>query len=466
MLRILRNLLFILVIFQSCREEESFFTGSVTLQPSIDTIFFDTVFTDFSPGVPLSVNKQFTIVNPLNQSVKTNISVGGGKESPFRINVDGRVGPEVTDVEILPGDSIYVFVEVSVDPINNGPDYLPLIVRDSIVMSTNGNRQNVQLRAWGQDAHYYLNDTICDMVLDDKLKPYVVHGYLYVPENCVLTIKPGVRFYFAPRSWLYVEGTLKIEGTNAEPVWFEGDRLQPDFEEEAGQWGGIWFDYLSNNNTITHARIKNGTVGIYCDSSASIGSVPNVIVQNTMVRNMSYDGLSGKSCYIRAINSVFDNCGRYSFLGLWGGKYELYHNDFITYGYYFGRKDPTFVLNNIETNEFGQVLRTFNISADVKNCIIDGNLKEEVGFGIDQNKVGSFTFDFNLCKTQQKLDQNNLKNVLINSGDVIFVNYRKYDYHLDPASPAINIGALIGINTDLEGTTRDSKPDAGAFEFH
>lgn len=446
----------------ACRDDDQIFTdSSAKLTLRADTMFFDTVFTSPKPGMPMSVNKQFTIVNPHKQTIRTSVRLGLNRASYFRINVDGDKGPEVNDLEILPGDSAFVFVELSIDP-NQDPQSRPLIIEDSIEFITNGNRQYVQLRAWGQDAHYLLRDTLCDVTLSDKLKPYVVHGYLYVPENCVLTIKQGVKMHFAPKSWLYVEGTLKIEGTLEEPVVIQGDRLEPDYEETPGQWGGIWLNFLSKDNSVTYAMIKNGTVGIYCDSISRNGR-PNVIVKNTQIRNMSFDGLSGKMSNIRAENSIFDNCGRYSFLGLWGGTYSLHHCNFITYNYYFSRRDPTFVLNNIETDDFGNVVKTFKITSDVRNCIIAGSLKEEVGFGLVQSDVVSFIFDYNLLKTEQKLDQNGLKNVIANQK--IFKDYRIYDYHLDTLSPAINIGTLLNIPLDFDGKARDSKPDAGAYEF-
>lgn len=459
---------FLLIIFSvfllnACRDADTFLSEpSAKLTLRSDTVFFDTVFTTYRPGIPMSVNKQFTVVNPYKQTLKTSVRITN-PNSFFSINVDGEKGPEISNLEILPGDSVFVFVEVYVEP-NQDPNSMPLLVRDSIEFMTNGNAQYVQLNAYGQNGHYFLRDSLCDKVLDDKEKPYVVQGYLYVPENCVLTIKPGVRMYFAPKAWLYVEGTLIIEGTESEPVIFEGDRLQPSYEEVPGQWGGIWLNYLSKDNRIDYARIKNGTVGIYCDSSSSNGK-PTVTIKNTKVRNMLYDGLSGKMSHIVAINSVFDNCGRYSFLGLWGGNYTLYHCNFLTYGYYFARRNPTFVLNNIETDDFGNIIETYEIRVDVQNSIVYGSLEEEVGLGLVQDSVLAFKLDYNLLKTKQKLDQGGLKNILNKSPE--FVNYQLYDYHLKATSPAIDKGTnLLGVITDFEGQTRDSKPDIGADELN
>lgn len=455
-------------LLSSCKDDDTFLTNSdATMEFSADTVFFDTVFTSNIPRIPLSVNHQFVVVNPYKESVKTDFKLVGGANSVFRINVDGEVGPEVSGIEIRGGDSVFVFVELSINE-NNSSQSLPLIVRDSIEISTNGNQQHVQLIAWGQDAHYYLRDTVCNEVLDDKLKPYVVHGYLYVPENCTLTIKEGVKMHFAPRSWLYVEGTLIIEGTKDEKVMFEGDRLQPQFEETSGQWGGIWLDRISKENKIRHAELKNGTVGIYCDSSGFTAK-PNVTVDNTLIRNMSFDGLSGKHAYIKATNSIFTNCGRYTFLGLWGGRYELSHCNFTTYNFDFSRREPTFALNNVQINEFFQIVDIYQLVYDVQNCIIDGGLQEEVSFGLlrnlpDPRFLEDTVFNNNLVRSERKFAGNHTGNIL--NVNAAFTDIRNHDYHLESNSGAINIGKVgLGIPRDYDEALRDASPDAGALEY-
>ncbi|MCB9260794.1 MAG: hypothetical protein H6607_00240 [Flavobacteriales bacterium] len=468
---------FALLVFAlfSCKDQDAILLDpAATLTLRTDTMFFDTVFTAIPTAVPKSINKQFVVVNPHKEKIKTSFRLAGGSASQFRINVDGEVGPTVSEVEILPKDSVFVFVELTADP-NNNPTSMPLIIRDSVEILTNGNRQHVQLVAWGQDAHYIIRDSVCNMVFDDKQKPYVVWGYLYVPENCQLTIKEGVKLHFAPRSWLYVEGTLKIEGTSGEPVKFEGDRLQPDFEESAGQWGGIWLNYLSKNNSIKHAEIKNGTVGVYCDSTSNNG-LPNVVIENTEIRNMAYDGISGKGSYIRAINNVVVNCGRYTFLGLYGGFYDLKHCTFATYGYDFSHKDPTLVLNNIELDENRHLVNSFPIGFNIQNCIIEGSADDEFGFAVLKSMMTiDSTLKNNLIRATDKylvaeIALRSPANV-IDKGPyptfekpVLFVDARNRNYRIKVGSAAQNIGANVGITTDFDGNSRDGMPDAGAFE--
>ncbi len=446
-----------------CKDDMTFTTSGDMLNIKADTIVFDTVFTSPRPGVPFSVNKQFVVLNPYKEAIRSNIRIAGGDQSVFRMNIDGASGREFDNVEILPEDSVFIFLELTIDP-NNDPQSLPLIVRDSILFETNGGRQQVQLVAWGQDAHYFFKDTLCDAILDDAQKPYVVFDYLYVPENCKLTIEKGVKIHFAPGSWLFTEGTLEVNGTAEDPVYFEGDRLQPDFEEVVGQWGGLYFLYPTKQNRITHARIKNGTVGIYCDSISSDGD-PTVEVYNTEIRNMAFDGLSGRMANMRAENSVFANCARYSFLGLYGGEYALRHCTFVTYNYDFARRDPTFILNNIERDQIGNVLQTYDMAALVQNCIIEGSLDNELALDLDASKVLGLSMENNLIRTElEDLDVAPLNNVI--NEDPRLTGYQSQNYELDSLSAAKDIGKLLNppIGNDFSGSSRDNPPDAGAFE--
>jgi hypothetical protein len=435
-------------------------SGSDKLKITIDTLFFDTVFTAHNqvPGVPMSVNKQIVVVNPNKNAVETDIILGGGSNSYFRLNVDGEPGRKFENIYIRGGDSIFIFVEVTINPNNTNN---PLIVRDSMIFNTNGNVQDVKLIAWGQDAHYFLNDTLCNVTWSDKLKPYVVHDYIFVPEGCTFTIEEGVKVYFAPYSWLYVQGTLKVKGTVNAPVMMEGDRLQPQYEEVAGQWNGILIDTPSVGNEISYAYFKNGLVGIWC-RSPQISSRTNVTVKNCFVRNMLFDGLAGRGTTIYAENSLFVNCGRYTFFGEYGGDYTLVHCTFATYENTFSRKEPTFFFTNILRDDLFRIINTFNIKCIIQNCIIYGSLNDELGSDLQPLKDTVYIRGSLLRSTITELDKaGNVRNK-----DPRFINYKENDFRLDTLSGAKDIGILLNppINSDFADRNRDSKPDAGAFE--
>lgn len=456
-------IIFMLCSNWACRKEELTVNPNDKLILRYDTLFFDTVFTQTSQNKPKSVNKQFTVVNPADKDIETRIILNN-PNGFFRLNVDGKAGREFNNIKIRARDSLYIFVELYIDE-NNDPSSNPLIVRDSITFITNGNIQQTQLIAWGQDARYFRNDTLaCNTIWDDVQKPYVIYGYVYVPPGCSFTIARGVKVHLAPYSWIYVEGTLKIEGTTNNFVHFEGDRLQPEFEEKAGQWGGIWLAWPSRDNSISHAVLKNGTVGIYCDTITANGK-PNVVVRNTTIRNMLFDGIAGRMSHIDVQNSEIVNCGRYTFLGQWGGNYNVRHCTFATMNLDFSRRDPTFIFTNRQRDELGRVLNTFDFKADVRNCIVYGSQSEELGFDLEPSRIQDFYIGGSLLKTEDKsLGQAPLTNVLNKIPK--FIDFAKQNYQLDTLSAAKDIGEILlpAVTTDYLDKSRDSKPDAGAFE--
>ena len=99
-------------------------------------------------------------------------------------------------------------------------------------------------------------------------KHYVIYGYVGVNTGNTLNIEKGVRVYFHKNSGMLVEkeGSLKVQGTLDEKVVFQGDRLEPYFEDVVGQWGTIWLRAGSKDHIVNHAIIKNNVIGILMDS--------------------------------------------------------------------------------------------------------------------------------------------------------------------------------------------------------
>lgn len=101
-----------LTLLQSCIEDGV--TTSPTDRPqfSTDTLKLGTVWT----GTP-SPTCRFTVYNHHDKIL--NLSRVAFRDDPgnaFRLNVDGTAGREITDVEVRPNDSIFVFVEATLPP--------------------------------------------------------------------------------------------------------------------------------------------------------------------------------------------------------------------------------------------------------------------------------------------------------------------------------------------------------------
>lgn len=438
---------------------------------------FDTIISQLYIGTPKSVNRQFVVRNPhKKKNIKTSIFLAGGDKSTFRLNVDGEPGTRFDDIEIRAHDSIFVFVEAYANQ-NHDPNGDALIIHDSIVFQTNGNFQNVQLVAWGQDAHYYYEDsTEVDMIWADKKRPYVVYNYFYVKPGVTLTIKEGVKVYFSPYSTLYTEGTLKIEGSASEMIIMEGDRTSDKNSDRhsafkyaniPGQWFGLRFGWPSKGNEIKYARIKNATVGIYMDTS-SFDTKDIVRVQNTFIQNMTYSAVRGTRSKFYMDNSVLANCGSACLYTFKGGDYDLKHVTISGFCDFGGTTIPALYVTNVLRNSFNQVIETYpGLRFKFQNGIAYGELKDEIAFDVDGTILPEpFTILGSLMNsTNTTLGQAGTQNVL--NKDPKFKDYKKYRFDLDTLSPAKDIGFILNppIPKDYSDKLRDSKPDAGAFEF-
>ena len=131
-------LFFSAIAISSCRPDDIIESGTVELRLSEDTLIFDTVFTTVG-----SITLVMQVYNDYDNDIRiSKLRLAKGNSSYFRLNVDGLPGREFTNVEIPAHDSIFIFCEVTIDP---NITTTPYIVNDSIVFTTNGSQQDVDL---------------------------------------------------------------------------------------------------------------------------------------------------------------------------------------------------------------------------------------------------------------------------------------------------------------------------------
>jgi hypothetical protein len=458
--------LFLLIassLFFSCRKEDEFTDdASATLSFSADTVLFDTVFSQVGPNRPVSVTKQLWVVNHNEKGVKVSIRIAGNQYGIYKINVDGQPTNNIEQKEIRGNDSIVIFVQVYLNQVNQNT---PFIVTDQLLFETNGNRQDVDLVAYAQDA-IYLNNQVLNCSAGNLHwtadKPYVIYDSILVPKGCVLTIDAGAKIHSHVKSSFLVAGTLIVNGTNDNPVVFEGDRLDADYRDMTLQWAGIHLLPGSTDNIITHAIIKNGQIGIRVDS-VSTNQNPNLFLRNTVIKNMASAGLLGFSATITAINNAIINCGQFTFYGALG-DYKLYHNTFAAYNVNFNRQNPHFLLDNSPLrDENDNIVIAFPLNVTMVNNIVYGSQEEEVILNNDP-KGGAMTLGFqnNFFKTE--LAELNTAGNILNT-DPLFVNLLEDNFKLGDNSPAKGKGTFVNVSTDLTEKSRSvSAPTIGAYE--
>jgi len=459
-------------------------------------VSFDTVFTTIG-----SITQNFRVFNPYDKTVRiSNVSLRGGEQSNFRMNVDGRPGTFQENIEIAPKDSIFIFVEVTVDPNNESN---PFVIEDYIDFVTNGNHQEVKLTAWGQNAHYFtpttFNRNIPDFSCltgpnnssgpcDDKIPavnvtwtddlPYVIYGYVVVDSMDVLTIEEGVDVYIHDGGgiWVYQGGTIKIKGTKEKPVTFQGDRLEKSFQDIPGQWDRIWIND-GGNNEINYAVIKNAFIGLQVENLPFVDYLEylptSLSLKNTIIENCSNTGLLSSAYNINSENLMIKNCGQYNVALQGGGNYSFKQCTFANYFNKAIRETPLFFSQNVFVNALGSQY-SFPFNIDVYNSIIDGDQESE--FNMEEIMVANsepivFDMQNTIVKTELNLsDPNQFQNLIINTTQPIFRNTILGDFALLETSVARDKGLLtIGtqVQLDLMENDRilDGKPDLGALEY-
>ncbi|WP_423126734.1 hypothetical protein [Gaoshiqia sp. Z1-71] len=464
---------FLMLIYMiSCEDERYLSSADVKLAFSVDTVMFDTIFTTIG-----STTQHLKVYNPYDQKILiSHIRLAGSKDSPFRLNINGFPTDELFDVEIGPKDSIYIFVEVTIDP--SGMD-LPIVVKDSIEFLTNANLQDVDLVAWGQDI-VLVKEHITRSTTWTAEKPYLVYSNTKVDTAVVLTVEPGARIYFHHGTGLYVQGKIIAEGTLAQPVVFQGDRLEDVYQNVPDQWNGILLFSGSYDNKFQYAEIKNANIGLQVGTIENEGYA-SVVLANTKIYNHAYAGIFSLKSKIRAYNCVVANCGYYAAALLVGGEYEFYHTTIANYwGGYSSRTRSTsslMISDHVIVDKSNGSNKTY--VGDLKkayfaNSIVTGNIITRNELNLIKTGEVDFNFRFDHCLLQLadtfKVTNGNNYSGILKGVDPKFIDpYNKMIFELDTLSPAkdagsVDVGVLFPYDLQNKSRTSDIAPDLGAYE--
>ncbi len=481
-----RHILLILTILAlvavSCKKHNQINPDSnLKLEFSADTVLFDTVFTSLG-----STTHELMIYNRHSDDLQiSSIRLVQGDGSPFRLNLDGESATEIYDKVIPAKDSLFSFLRVTINPNDLNT---PFVVEDELEFVTNGNTQTVKLLAWGQNANYIVADKVVNIggqpypyhIVADSLqttvwtkeKPYVVYGYALINSYGTLRIEEGTRIYCHQNGGIlsWSDGQLIIDGTAEEPVIVQGDRLEPYYQNTPGQWQQILMmdGRAGADHRISHAIIRNGTIGLNCQSVLKATECA-LRIDNTIVENQSGYGLFSIYYAAEAKNFVIANCGHANFWAF-GGDYRFVHSTIANYwnaNEHNNNEHAVSVANRaIDAND---EYFYYPFHMEMENCIIYGKQKDEFKGVFGPDADSSYVFDHCLIRSEQyNNDMPGFHQCLFNL-DPMFADPMKPDCHIDSlASPVIGMGnPLIGnqVPYDLDGVSRVGAPDMGAYQF-
>lgn len=421
----MRHYLYILFIgfillLTSCRQDFEFEPSSGGLEFSKQTVYLDTVFTNIG-----SSTYTLKVYNNSDKDIKIpTLQLAQGQNSKYRLMVDGMPGKVFNNVELLAKDSMFIFIETTIDYSEYANPDSEYLYTDKIEFhNISGAPQTVDLVTLVRDAIFIKPDRPLPTNIKEKLtingeltdieghelattdelnwtntKPYVVYGYALVPNGKTLNIGEGTKVYFHADSGLIVDdtGTLIIDGNVStfdtdgnvlvdNEVVFESDRLEYDFSEVAGQWGTVLL-FSGMNNTIDHLTIKNATIGLFIQR-INVSTTPKVTITNSQIYNCTNYGILARTALVNGQNVVVNNCGQAGLACSYGGDYNFTH---CTFANYWPRPNQVpVVLDNYDgTAPYALTNANFN------NCIIYGSSS----YGISLKKEGNlFNYNFRNC---------------------------------------------------------------------
>lgn len=508
----------ILIFWSSCRNDFEFTPSQGQLEFAKDTIYLDTVFSTIG-----SSTYNLKVYNTSDEDIVIpTIQLENGENSLYRMNIDGSTGLEnddqigkfFEDVELLANDSLFIFIETTIDIASPELGALEnqFLYTDRILFDSGNEQQDIDVVTLVKDAVFIYpeKDDVTQIIetltfdvdgdgtpdettlqgrflTDEELtftneKPYVIYGYAGVAAGKTLTMEAGARVHFHADSGIIVTGnaSLQINGELSNDqelleneVILEGDRLEPLYADIPGQWGTIWLFDGSENNNINYATIKNGTIGVIAEGNQNATNA-KLTINNSQIYNTSSFGIRATGSSITAENLVINNSGQSSFAGTYGGKYNFTHCTIANYWNNSFRQFPALLINDYVVDENNIVYTNDLTEANFNNCIIYGNDNPEF---ILENEGSVFNYKFSNCLL--RFDDTNLEG----SGNYDFENptfYADNVFNLNPNfedafENKMRIGAdsnAIGIGNsdfsdavpnDILGASRTGLIDAGAY---
>ncbi len=459
------GLLFLVLGLSTCREYQVSDDPSMRLSFSVDTLRFDTVFSEQG-----SATMQLKVYNRNKQAlVIQNVSLAKG--AVFKVNIDGEADlSKLHDLTIYGGDSMQVFVRVTDFGKVGGND---AVLTDDILSFhlANGANQDIVLEAYAQNAvrigHVGCQRTeITTPYTFTADLPYIIFDTLIFGD--AVTINAGARLFMHQGACIVALGDLTAIGTPAQPIIIRGDRLDRLFDSvpyayAGGSWNGIYLQAEKPQTyQLEYVDILSGNVGLSCYSEGT-DVLPTLRMDGCRIHNHTLYGLVLNHIDALVTNTEISNCASYC-VYCDGGKHDFVHTTVASYFGFTNIRIQSVSKENVAAvyiNNLSKKEPTTQTS--FYNCIITGYLSDQlvVATPLEKYYPGEFVGNY-ISQDTAKIFVNNYYK---------YKEYVYYDFRLDSLSPARGIGdSLVAVpyDTDRNGIKRVGegiKPDAGCYQY-
>jgi hypothetical protein len=311
------------------------------------------------------------------------------------------------NIEIPAEDSIFAFVEITVKG-NVNSNQFPFLVSEQISFETNQNIQKIELVAFGQNAHFFVDSVLTGNVTWNNDLPYVIYGGVLVDTLSTLTVQPGVKIYMHKNAIILSKGTLQLNGTLQDSITIQGDRREIQYYNEPGQWNSIQFLPGSVNNKINYTTIKGSIYGVIVGTFPLYGIQPQLEITNSIIKYSTVTGMYLIDGFVRAYNNLVFACGQYALLTQLGGNYEIIHNTFAQTNNFSNRQTPAVAFTDFLLVNNSPVTDALQVS--FKNNIVTGSLKEEYYTESRNPATTTIITEYNALKSSKTWPSSNLLN--------------------------------------------------------
>ena len=199
---------------------------------------------------------------------------------------------------------------------------------------------------------------------------------------------------------------------------------------------------------------------------------------------MSNIGIFATNSKVYGDNLLIVNCGQHLLALYQGGDYDFKHCTFVN-PYPFARQTPSVLITNYH-KDANEIYYSSNLKqAKFGNCIIDGNLENEILLSKQDDAEFEYLLDHCVVKSSSSFLNEMAVNWHNNTNSIIRINntencgitnfnqddltMSKLDFYLESNSVAIGSGSediAEHVKTDMDGWNRESSPDIGCFERH